>query len=102
MPILRGTGEQRQYWGTGNIRKHIFEIESWGTGEQIILFSGEQGNRYCPLYSGLHMPDKPFPIDVALQMFSKEHLHLHPYMRAHTHTTHEHTHTRIHTTTTVK
>ena len=31
--ILRGTGEQRQYWGTGNIRKQIF---------------GEQGNN--PIY----------------------------------------------------
>ena len=31
--ILRGTGEQRQYWGTGNIRKQIF---------------GEQGNK--PIY----------------------------------------------------
>ena len=30
--ILRGTGEQRQYWGTGNIRK------------QILIF-GEQGNK---------------------------------------------------------
>ena len=38
--ILRGTGEQRQYWGTGNIRKQIFDF--WGTGEQANLF---QGNR---------------------------------------------------------
>ena len=28
--ILRGIGEQRQYWGTGNIRKQIFDF--WGTG----------------------------------------------------------------------
>ena len=31
--ILRGTGEQRQYWGTGNKRKQIFDF--WGTGEQV-------------------------------------------------------------------
>ena len=36
-----GTGEQRQYWGTRNIRKQIFDF--WGTGEQANLF---QGNRY--------------------------------------------------------
>ena len=36
--ILRGTGEQRQYWGTGNIRKQIFDF--WGTGEQANLFQG--------------------------------------------------------------
>ena len=30
--ILRGTGEQRQYWGKGNIRKQFF-------------FGGEQGNK---------------------------------------------------------
>ena len=24
--ILRGTGEQRLYWGTGNIRKQIFDF----------------------------------------------------------------------------
>ena len=41
--ILRGTGEQRQYWGTGNIRKQIFDF--WGTSQFI---SGEQGNRYPP------------------------------------------------------
>ena len=39
--ILRGTGEQRQYWGTGNIRKQIFDFG--GTSRFI---SGEQGNRY--------------------------------------------------------
>ena len=33
--ILRGTGEQIQYWGTGNIRKQIFVL-------------GEQGNK--PIY----------------------------------------------------
>ena len=36
--ILRGTGEQRQYWGTGNIRKQIFDFR--GTGEQANLFQG--------------------------------------------------------------
>ena len=39
--ILRGTGEQRQYWGTGNIRKQIFDF--WGTGEQAFLFQGNKG-----------------------------------------------------------
>ena len=24
--ILRGTGEQRQFWGTGNIRKQVFDV----------------------------------------------------------------------------
>ena len=38
---FRGTGERRQYWETGNIRKQIFDF--WGTGEQANLF---QGNRY--------------------------------------------------------
>ena len=33
--ILRGTGEQKQYWGTVNIRKQIFAF-------------GEQGNK--PIY----------------------------------------------------
>ena len=37
---LRGTGEQRQYWGTGNIRKFY---DFWGTRAFI---SGEQGNKY--------------------------------------------------------
>ena len=39
--ILRGTGEQRQYWGTGNIRKQIYDF--WGTGEQANLFQGNKG-----------------------------------------------------------
>ena len=39
--ILRETGEQRQYWGTGNIRKQIFDF--WGTGEQANLFQGNKG-----------------------------------------------------------
>ena len=38
--ILKGTGEQRQYWGTGNIRKQIFDF--WGTGEQANLFQGNK------------------------------------------------------------
>ena len=36
--ILRGTGEQRQYFGTGNIRKQIFDF--WETGEQSNLWEG--------------------------------------------------------------
>ena len=39
--ILRGTGEQRHYWGTGNLRKQIFDF--WGTGEQANLFQGNKG-----------------------------------------------------------
>ena len=39
--ILRGTGEQRQYFGTGNIRKQIFDFG--GTGEQANLFQGNKG-----------------------------------------------------------
>ena len=39
--ILRETGEQRQYWGTGNIRKQIFDF--WGKGEQAFLFQGNKG-----------------------------------------------------------
>ena len=39
--ILRGTGEQRHYWGTGNIRKQIFDF--WGTWEQANLFQGNKG-----------------------------------------------------------
>ena len=44
--ILRGTGEQRQYWGTGNIRKQIFNF--WGTGEQANLFQGNKGSSTPP------------------------------------------------------
>ena len=38
--ILRGTGEQRKYSGTGNIRK-LFDFG--GTGEHANLFQGNQG-----------------------------------------------------------
>ena len=44
--ILRGTGEQRQYWGTGNIRKQIFDFR--GTGEQANLFQGYKGTGTPP------------------------------------------------------
>ena len=43
---LRGTGEQRQYWGTGNIRKQTFDF--WGTGEQANLFQGNKGTGTPP------------------------------------------------------
>ena len=36
--ILRGTGEQRQYWGTGNIRNK-FSI-FWEQGNKPIYFRG--------------------------------------------------------------
>ena len=39
--FYRGTGEQKQYWGTWNIRKQIFDF--WGTGEQANLFQGNKG-----------------------------------------------------------
>ena len=39
--ILRGTGKQRQYWGTENIRKQFFDL--WGIGEQANLFQGNKG-----------------------------------------------------------
>ena len=39
--ILRGTGEQRQYWGIRNIRKQIFDF--LGTGEHANLFQGNKG-----------------------------------------------------------
>ena len=40
---LKGTGEQRQFWGTGKI-----ENQDLNFGEQgkMPIFSGEQGNRY--------------------------------------------------------
>ena len=44
--IFRGTGEQRQYWETGNIRKQIFHF--WGTGEQANLFQGNKGTGTPP------------------------------------------------------
>ena len=44
---FRGTGEQRQYWGTGNIRKQIFDF--WVTREQANLFQGNKGTGTAPL-----------------------------------------------------
>ena len=44
--ILRGTGEQRQYWGTGSIRKPIFDFG--GTGELANLFQGNKGTGTPP------------------------------------------------------
>ena len=38
---MRGTWEQRQYWGTGNKRKQMFDFG--GTGEQNNLFQGKKG-----------------------------------------------------------
>ena len=56
--ILRGTGKQRQYWGTGNIRKQFFDF--WETGEQVNLFQGNKGTgtplggpHNCQLFSKL-------------------------------------------------
>ena len=50
--ILRGTGEPRQYSGTGNIRKQIFDF--WGTGEQVNLFQGNKGTGTPPPLGGPH------------------------------------------------
>ena len=51
--ILRGTGEQTQYWGTANIRKHIFDLGGGGDSGTIQFISGEQGNKY-PLCGPQH------------------------------------------------
>ena len=51
--ILKGTGEQRQYWGTGNITKQIFDF--WGTGEQANLFQGNKGTCTPPGRASLLM-----------------------------------------------
>ena len=40
--ILSGTGKQIQYWGTGNIRKQIFDFGV--TGEQANLFQQSKGS----------------------------------------------------------
>ena len=44
---MRGTGEQRQYWRTGNKRKHIFYF--WETMGQANLFQGNKGTGTPPL-----------------------------------------------------
>ena len=41
MPNFEGTGKQRQYWGTENIRKQIFDFGR--TGEQINLLKAKKG-----------------------------------------------------------
>ena len=43
---ISGTGEHRQFWGTGNIENQDFVF--WGTRKQGHFFSREQGNRYPP------------------------------------------------------
>ena len=43
-PNLRGTGEQRQYWGNMEHKKTNFRFLGNGGTSQFI--SGEQGNRY--------------------------------------------------------
>ena len=49
--ILRGTGEQRQYWGTGNIRKQIFLILG-KLGNKPIYFRGTR--EQVPSLGGPH------------------------------------------------
>ena len=51
--ILRITEEQRQYWGTGNIRKQIFDFR--GTGEQANLFQGNKGTVNPPGRASVYM-----------------------------------------------
>ena len=41
-PNFEGTWAQRKYWGTGNIRKHLFLFEGQVLGEQIDLFQGNK------------------------------------------------------------
>ena len=45
-PNFEGNRGKRQYWGTGNIRKQIFDF--WGTGEQANLFQGNKGTGTPP------------------------------------------------------
>ena len=45
-PNFEGNREQRQYLGTGNIRKQIFDFG--GTGEQANLFQGNKGTGTPP------------------------------------------------------
>ena len=40
---LKGTGEQRQFWGTENIENQDFDFGEQG---KTPIFSEEQGNRY--------------------------------------------------------
>ena len=42
---MKGTGEQRQFWGTGNIEHQDFDLGEKG---KMPIFSGEQGNRCHP------------------------------------------------------
>ena len=58
-PNIEGTGEQRQYWGTGNIRKQIFDF--WGAEEQANLFLGNKGTGTPPGRASTIQPN-PFEI----------------------------------------
>ena len=40
---LKGTGENRQFWGTRNIENQDFDFGEQG---KMPIFSGEQGNMY--------------------------------------------------------
>ena len=40
---LKGTGEQRLFWGTGNIENEDFDFGEQG---KMPIFSGEQGDMY--------------------------------------------------------
>ena len=57
---MRGTGEQKQYWGTGNIRKQLFDF--WGTGEHANLHQGEKGTGTPPPPGGPHHTKTNMPI----------------------------------------
>ena len=47
---LKGTGEQRQFWGIGNIENQDFDFGE--QGKMPIFVFREQGNRY-PAWKGL-------------------------------------------------
>ena len=62
---MRGTGEQRQYWGAGNKRKQIFDFV--GIGEQADLFHGNKGTGTPlegPHYFPLCFPTHPYNWDL--------------------------------------
>ena len=49
---LKGMGEQRQFWGTGNIENQDFDFGEQG---KMPIFSRDKGNRYPrPTLRGPH------------------------------------------------
>ena len=70
---LRETGEQKQYWGTGNIRKQIFDFGE--QGNMPIYFRGTQEQVpprashlvRCCVYAGLSEQSDIHPITYSVQ-----------------------------------